>query len=263
MNERGSPSARSSLSSPGLAADARRSSGRSDPEATPQPTHWSWPTTTATLAGPLRRAFRRQAERRPTAGSRSGSSRSGAWGGENRVIDDVAAGEADLGWAGTRAFDTLGVDAFRPLHAPFLVNSYAAEAALVQSQPVQERRARPAAPRAGRSRGLLSTSCGCRPAPGGRCSIPRLHGLLFGLMPSEVQTAALSALGARSSRRGRSSPRTSTAWSAETMWPTYLNNARRAIPLRDPQRGAVAPATAIWPTPKLWPGSTRRAWGGH
>lgn len=51
---------------------------------------------------------------------------------ETRVVKDVAAGKADLGWAGTRAFDLLGVDSFRPLHAPFLVNSYALEAAVVR-----------------------------------------------------------------------------------------------------------------------------------
>ena len=51
---------------------------------------------------------------------------------ETRVVKDVAAGKADLGWAGTRAFDLLGVDSFRPLHAPFLVDSYALEAAIVR-----------------------------------------------------------------------------------------------------------------------------------
>src|SRR5215510_10179662 len=50
---------------------------------------------------------------------------------EPRVIEDVAAGRADLGWAGTRAFDLVGVAAFRPLHAPFLVGTYAAETAVV------------------------------------------------------------------------------------------------------------------------------------
>jgi TRAP-type transport system periplasmic protein len=51
---------------------------------------------------------------------------------ETRVLKDVAAGKADLGWAGTRAFDLLGVDSFRPLHAPFLVDSYTLEAAVVR-----------------------------------------------------------------------------------------------------------------------------------
>jgi TRAP-type C4-dicarboxylate transport system substrate-binding protein len=50
---------------------------------------------------------------------------------EPQVIEDVAAGRADLGWSGTRAFDLVGVAAFRPLHAPFLVGTYAAQAAVV------------------------------------------------------------------------------------------------------------------------------------
>src|SRR5262249_33142190 len=51
--------------------------------------------------------------------------------GEQRVLEDVAAGKASLGWSGTRAFDLIGVDAFQPLHAPFLINSYPAEKAVV------------------------------------------------------------------------------------------------------------------------------------
>lgn len=50
---------------------------------------------------------------------------------ELKVIEDVAAGNADLGWAGTRAFDRAGVDDFRPLHAPFLISSYAAQATVL------------------------------------------------------------------------------------------------------------------------------------
>jgi TRAP-type C4-dicarboxylate transport system substrate-binding protein len=58
------------------------------------------------------------------------------WGGtrddEPKLIRDVAAGRADLGWVGTRALDLVGVQAFRPLHAPFLVTSLAAEAAIIK-----------------------------------------------------------------------------------------------------------------------------------
>jgi len=58
------------------------------------------------------------------------------WGGdeynEAGLIRDVAAGRADLGWAGTRALDLVGVQAFRALHAPFLVTSLAAQAAIVR-----------------------------------------------------------------------------------------------------------------------------------
>ena len=57
---------------------------------------------------------------------------------ETRVIRDVAAGEADLGWSGTRAFDVVGDNAFQPLHAPFLVSSYPAEAAVVKDPLAQD-----------------------------------------------------------------------------------------------------------------------------
>jgi len=56
---------------------------------------------------------------------------------EARVVRDVAAGDADLGWAGTRVLDLVGVDAFRPLQAPFLITSHAAEAAVVRSRETQ------------------------------------------------------------------------------------------------------------------------------
>jgi TRAP-type transport system periplasmic protein len=46
---------------------------------------------------------------------------------EVNLIRDVAAGKADLGWAGTRVFDELGVPAFNPLHAPMLIESYQLE----------------------------------------------------------------------------------------------------------------------------------------
>jgi TRAP-type C4-dicarboxylate transport system substrate-binding protein len=58
-----------------------------------------------------------------------------AWEGGNdeaNVVRDVAAGEADIGWAGSRVFDTLGVDSLRPLSAPYLVDSYPLEVEVVQ-----------------------------------------------------------------------------------------------------------------------------------
>jgi TRAP-type C4-dicarboxylate transport system substrate-binding protein len=46
---------------------------------------------------------------------------------EVNLIRDVSAGNADLGWAGTRVFDELGDAAFNPLHAPMLIDSYELE----------------------------------------------------------------------------------------------------------------------------------------
>src|SRR3954452_10075696 len=52
---------------------------------------------------------------------------------ETEVIGDVKAGKADLGWAGSRAFDSVGVPTFDALHAPLLIDSYALEQRVLQS----------------------------------------------------------------------------------------------------------------------------------
>jgi TRAP-type C4-dicarboxylate transport system substrate-binding protein len=61
------------------------------------------------------------------------------WGGyaddaEQQVVRAVAAGKADLGWAGARVFDTMGVTSFQALQAPMLIDSYALEQAVVTSE---------------------------------------------------------------------------------------------------------------------------------
>jgi TRAP-type transport system periplasmic protein len=52
---------------------------------------------------------------------------------EQQVVGAVAAGKVDLGWAGARVFDTIGVSSFQALGAPMLVDSYALEQAVVAS----------------------------------------------------------------------------------------------------------------------------------
>jgi TRAP-type transport system periplasmic protein len=52
---------------------------------------------------------------------------------EQQVVRDVAAGKVDLGWAGTRVFDTMGVTSFQALQAPMLIDSYPLEQAVVAS----------------------------------------------------------------------------------------------------------------------------------
>jgi TRAP-type C4-dicarboxylate transport system substrate-binding protein len=52
---------------------------------------------------------------------------------EQRVVRDVAAGKAHLGWVGTRVLDTLGVNDFEALTAPMLIDSYALERAVIAS----------------------------------------------------------------------------------------------------------------------------------
>jgi TRAP-type C4-dicarboxylate transport system substrate-binding protein len=52
---------------------------------------------------------------------------------EQQVVRAVAAGKADLGWAGARVFDTMGVTDFQALQAPMLIDSYALERAVLAS----------------------------------------------------------------------------------------------------------------------------------
>jgi TRAP-type C4-dicarboxylate transport system substrate-binding protein len=52
---------------------------------------------------------------------------------ESGVIRDVAAGKADLGWTGPRAWRSVGVTSFEALLAPLLVDRYDLEAAILES----------------------------------------------------------------------------------------------------------------------------------
>ena len=52
---------------------------------------------------------------------------------EQQVVRAVAAGKVDLGWAGARVFDTIGVTSFQALQAPMLIDSYALEQAVAAS----------------------------------------------------------------------------------------------------------------------------------
>jgi TRAP-type transport system periplasmic protein len=57
---------------------------------------------------------------------------------ETGLINDVRAGKADLGWAGSRAWDSVGVLSLRALHAPLLIDSYAVQERVLQSPLVGE-----------------------------------------------------------------------------------------------------------------------------
>jgi TRAP-type transport system periplasmic protein len=54
-------------------------------------------------------------------------------GAEAQVVRAVADGRTDLGWAGSRVFDTMGVPGFRALSAPMLIDSYPLESAVLNS----------------------------------------------------------------------------------------------------------------------------------
>ena len=60
--------------------------------------------------------------------------------GEQQVVRAVAAGKVDLGHAGTRVLDTMGVASFQALQAPMLIDSYALEQAVVASDLPGQRR---------------------------------------------------------------------------------------------------------------------------
>jgi TRAP-type transport system periplasmic protein len=62
--------------------------------------------------------------------------RTGSTGNETGLIADVGAGKADLGWAGSRAFDSVGVKSFDALNAPLLIDSYPLEAKVLASSMV-------------------------------------------------------------------------------------------------------------------------------
>jgi len=54
-------------------------------------------------------------------------------GAEAQVVRAVANGPVDLGWAGSRVFDTMGVPGFGALSAPMLIDSYPLEGAVLKS----------------------------------------------------------------------------------------------------------------------------------
>lgn len=52
---------------------------------------------------------------------------------EAALIRDVAAGKADLGWVGSRAWSDVGVTSFDALHAPLVVDSYELQGAVLDA----------------------------------------------------------------------------------------------------------------------------------
>jgi TRAP-type transport system periplasmic protein len=52
---------------------------------------------------------------------------------EQKVVRDTAAGTVELGWVGSRVFDTMGVMSMQALNAPMLIDSYALEDAVIHS----------------------------------------------------------------------------------------------------------------------------------
>jgi TRAP-type C4-dicarboxylate transport system substrate-binding protein len=167
------------------------------------------------------------------------------WGGggsEARVIQDVAAGKADLGWSGTRAFDAVGVTAFEPLHAPFLITSYAAESAVVKDAVTRDMLA------ALRPLGLTGLALAAdelrMPAAAARPLLAPsdFRGLRFGTVESRVQSQGLAALGAQPvTIKGQRPPDTDGLGAVETMWWTYTANSQYGF------MPFVTGNAALWP----------------
>ena len=125
--------------------------------------------------------------------------------GEVNLIRDVKAGKADLGWAGTRAFDDVGVPAFDALHAPLLIDSLPLERAVLESPLV------PAMLGGLKPAGV--TGLGILPGPLRRpLGVARLvrpqdyRGATVALQRSQVGEQTLNALGARGADIAASAP---------------------------------------------------------
>ena len=115
---------------------------------------------------------------------------------EEKVVRDVAAGKVDVTTVGTRIFDTLGVTSFQALQAPLLIDSYALQDAVIKSDV-------PAQMLLGLD-GLGVAGIGLLPAQLAKpiaVAKPLLspadwQGIMFQAYRSDVQTAAIQALGA-------------------------------------------------------------------
>jgi TRAP-type transport system periplasmic protein len=113
----------------------------------------------------------------------------------------VAAGTFDLGFVGTRVFDTLGVNSFQALSAPMLIDSYPLERAVIASSIPRQMMAR-----LGRLRvtGLAVLADGLHKpiAVAHPLLSPRdWSGITFATFKSGAQQEAIRALGARVSNR--------------------------------------------------------------
>ncbi len=115
---------------------------------------------------------------------------------EAQVVRAAAAGTVDLGWAGSRVFDTIGVPGFRALSAPMLIDSYPLENAVLRS-------AMPGRMLAGLASvhvtGLGVLGEGLRLPISARRPLlapADWRGVSFGTLQSQVQEEAIRALGA-------------------------------------------------------------------
>jgi TRAP-type C4-dicarboxylate transport system substrate-binding protein len=115
---------------------------------------------------------------------------------EKHLIADVQRGKVQLAWVGSRAWESVGIDSFRPLTAPFLIDSYPLEQKVLAS------------PVTGQMLGSLRTHglVGLAVLPGplkkvdGRKPLLRpadFRGIPFAVYPRPTSRATVRVLGAR------------------------------------------------------------------
>ena len=113
-----------------------------------------------------------------------------------KIVDGVVSGAYDLGVVGTRVFDTRGVDAFRALDTPLLIDSYPLEAAVLGSD-IPGRMLAALEPLHVAGLGLVAD--GLRHPVATKHALLRpadWHDLGFGMFRSKTIAAAIQALGA-------------------------------------------------------------------
>ena len=163
------------------------------------------------------------------------------WGAEEDEVDvlqDVAARQADLGMSGTRALDQVGVRGLTPVHAPFLVDSYAAQKAVLTDPTVTKELE---GLRVAGLVGLALIADHLR-MPVGRAKplmgVEDYSGAVIRVPRSDVQVNGLRALGASPATTSFSE----TMDGAEVSWDNYLEEAFGAYLAR-----FVTVNTALWP----------------
>ncbi|WP_219418225.1 TRAP transporter substrate-binding protein [Pseudonocardia nigra] len=151
----------------------------------------------------------------------------GPWATHGEEVGTVAGGRADLGWVGSRVFDLLGVRELQPLHAPFLIDSYELQAAVVNDpastamlSAVGRLGVEPLALLADEMRFPAATA---RPLLGPA----DWRGAQIWMLESDVQRAALHALGATARYGGdpRQMLHDGTLDGVEQMWMYYTSGA--------------------------------------
>lgn len=115
---------------------------------------------------------------------------------EPGIVEAVAEGDVDLGWVATRVFDTMRLTGFQALTAPMLVDSYPLQRAVLESD-IPDRMLASLEDVGVEGLGLLAGGLR-KPISVDRplLSLADWRGIRFQTFPSELQTAAIAALGA-------------------------------------------------------------------